>query len=104
MVEPKPYGQILDNQEITWLVQAFLRSPDRLEKGATEEEIIKVIKWAEALKLDLVIKFGILHEIYKGDLVLGIKDDDVVMSLAEDIPTDRAGSQRLLISSILRLM
>jgi hypothetical protein len=107
MTETKEYGQILDNQEISWIVQAFLRAPDRLEKGATEEDIIKVIKWAEDMKLELVLKFGIMHEIYRGALVLGLRDNDVVMSLASDIPTDsirKEDAKLILITSILRLM
>lgn len=101
----KEYHQILDNQEISWLVQAFLRSPDRLEKGASEEEIIKVITWAEELKLDVIIKFGILHEIYRGALVLGInKDNEVVMSLSKELPDDRENTEELLISSILEAL
>lgn len=105
MTATKEFGQILDNQEISWIVQAFLRSPDRLEKGGTEEEIIKVIKWAEDLKLELVLKFGILHEIYRGALVLGLNSEDtVVMSLATDGTPSREDASLALVSSILRMI
>lgn len=75
---------LLSAEESGWIVKAFLGNPDRLEKGATEEEIIRVLNWANDLKLRLSIDLGILFELYSGNLNLNTTSDDVVMSRRDD--------------------
>lgn len=80
-------SHVLSTQEVTWVIQSLLRNPERLEKGASEEDIIRVIKWAEDLKFDMAVKFGILHEIYRGSIVTNTTETGVVMSLSPDRST-----------------
>jgi len=75
---------ILARGEINRIIRAFLTSPERIEQGASQEEILKVVRWAEELKLKAAINLSILKEIYVGALYLDLnKEEDVVMGLHE---------------------
>ena len=81
-IQTPSISEVLSNTEIKHLVTAFLRHPNRVEKGASEEDIIKVINWAHELKLQAEINLAILKEVYSGNIVLNMQDNDVVMSMS----------------------
>jgi hypothetical protein len=82
-IQTPAVSEVLTNTEISRLVQAFLKHPDRLAKGATEEDIIKVIEWAHELKLIAELNLAILSEIYRGNILLDMKNNEVVMSMSK---------------------
>jgi hypothetical protein len=72
---------MLTEQEVKWVISAFLRSPAIAGRGATEEEIQAVVNWAQELKLKAAMNLGLLYEIYRGNIHLTRTEDDVVMSV-----------------------
>ena len=74
----KPEGTLLQRQELGWIVRAFLAHPNRLEKGATAEEVTAVVNWAGNLKAEMLVKMNILYETYMGNIVLDLHQDGEV--------------------------
>jgi hypothetical protein len=77
-------SDVLDNDEISLIVAAFLKHPNRITKGAAEEDILKVITWAHELKLVAELNLEILDEIYRGNLLIDVRENEVFMSLKKE--------------------
>jgi hypothetical protein len=77
-------SDVLDNGEVSLIVTAFLKHPNRVMKGGSEEDIIKIINWAQEIKLVADLNLEILDEIYKGNLLLDIREDEIFMSLKKE--------------------
>lgn len=94
----QPAGAALSDEEIQWVIEAFLRHPNRLKFGASEEEILSVLKWTEELKLRAAVELAMLHGVYNGDIVLDIRHDDgeVVMSNATIKPVEKRNPEKYL--------
>jgi hypothetical protein len=101
--QEEPKKSALSSEEVTWILQAFLHHPSRVKNGATEEEMLKVISWAHELKVNLLVNLGILYEVYAGTLDLNIKDDEVVMSVAEN-PEERDPEHVLNFETLMSLL
>lgn len=79
--------RILSHEEVLRITNAFLTHPDRVDTGATSDDILKVIRWAEEIKLNMLLNKTILKNIYNGEVSLDLnKNDEVVMALSTNSP------------------
>jgi hypothetical protein len=80
---------ILKEGEVKRIIKAFLSSPNRINDGATDEEILQVIKWAREIKLKAAINVSILREVYLEQLYLDLDEGgEIVMGMInKDVST-----------------
>lgn len=82
--------KLLSDEEIKWIIQSYLSHPNRVGKGAKEEEILSVIKWAQELKKEALFNLEILEEIYLGNIVVDLRPSGEVVMMTKPENQDGA--------------
>jgi hypothetical protein len=80
--------KLISDEEVKRAIQAFLQHPDRLEKGGTSDEMIKIVNWVGEIKLSMLLNKTILKEIYNGNLLLDINNDGEVVMAYKNEPNE----------------
>lgn len=91
-MENSTIAPALSQEEVKWIIQAFLRHPERKEHGGTEAEILHIIRWAEEIKIKLLFDMNLLYNLYMGNIVVDVDaEGEVRMSIT---PEDALSVQR----------